>query len=108
MSILCHLHSSRMSPGSENYALVSSLALGRSPHNRSSLSNLSCSTDTSQHWTTPKSMPEGFGERRQHSPLSTERQVVGEGGSSGKSTPNWPRVEEGGEPDRGSTGEIDQ
>uniref|UniRef100_A0A4W5L9I4 Uncharacterized protein n=1 Tax=Hucho hucho TaxID=62062 RepID=A0A4W5L9I4_9TELE len=49
-----------------------------------------------------------FGERRQHSPLSTERQVVGEGGSSGKSTPNWPRVEEGGEPDRGSTGEIDQ
>uniref|UniRef100_A0A4W5L9I2 Uncharacterized protein n=1 Tax=Hucho hucho TaxID=62062 RepID=A0A4W5L9I2_9TELE len=54
------LDTKRMSPGSENYALVSSLALGRSPHNRSSLSNLSCSTDTSQHWTTPKSMPEGY------------------------------------------------
>uniref|UniRef100_A0A8C7MQW7 Signal-induced proliferation-associated 1 like 1 n=1 Tax=Oncorhynchus kisutch TaxID=8019 RepID=A0A8C7MQW7_ONCKI len=90
------LDTKRMSPGSENYAVTSSLALGRSPHNRSSPSNLSCSTDTSQHWRTQKSMPEGFGERRQHSPLSTERQVVGEGGASGKSTPNWPRVEEGG------------
>uniref|UniRef100_A0A8C7INC0 Signal-induced proliferation-associated 1 like 1 n=1 Tax=Oncorhynchus kisutch TaxID=8019 RepID=A0A8C7INC0_ONCKI len=98
------LDTKRMSPGSENYAVTSSLALGRSPHNRSSPSNLSCSTDTSQHWRTQKSMPEGFGERRQHSPLSTERQVVGEGGASGKSTPNWPRVEEGGGSDRGSTG----
>ncbi|XP_045067105.1 signal-induced proliferation-associated 1-like protein 1 [Coregonus clupeaformis] len=100
------LDTKRMSPGSENYALASSVALGRSPHNRSSPSNLSCSSDTSQgsqHWRTQKSMPEGFGERRQHSPLSTERQVVGEGGASGKSTPNWQRVEEGGGPDRGST-----
>uniref|UniRef100_A0A6Q2YZ00 Signal-induced proliferation-associated 1 like 1 n=1 Tax=Esox lucius TaxID=8010 RepID=A0A6Q2YZ00_ESOLU len=44
-----------------------------------------------------------FGERRQHSPLSSERQAVGEGGTSGKSTPNWPRVEEGGVSDRAST-----
>uniref|UniRef100_A0A8C1UXI6 Signal-induced proliferation-associated 1-like protein 1 n=1 Tax=Cyprinus carpio TaxID=7962 RepID=A0A8C1UXI6_CYPCA len=40
------LDSKRMSPGSENYALTSSLMLGRSPHNRSSPSNLSCSSDT--------------------------------------------------------------
>uniref|UniRef100_A0A8C4HSG7 Signal-induced proliferation-associated 1 like 1 n=1 Tax=Dicentrarchus labrax TaxID=13489 RepID=A0A8C4HSG7_DICLA len=37
----------RMSPGSESYSLASSMALGRSPHNRSSPSNLSCSSDTS-------------------------------------------------------------
>uniref|UniRef100_A0A3Q3FCV2 Signal-induced proliferation-associated 1 like 1 n=1 Tax=Labrus bergylta TaxID=56723 RepID=A0A3Q3FCV2_9LABR len=37
----------RMSPGSESYSLASSMALGRSPHNRSSPSNLSCSTDAS-------------------------------------------------------------
>uniref|UniRef100_A0A671PFM3 Signal-induced proliferation-associated 1-like protein 1 n=1 Tax=Sinocyclocheilus anshuiensis TaxID=1608454 RepID=A0A671PFM3_9TELE len=40
------LDSKRMSPGSENYALTSSLMLGHSPHNRSSPSNLSCSSDT--------------------------------------------------------------
>ncbi|XP_077076505.1 signal-induced proliferation-associated 1-like protein 1 isoform X2 [Siphateles boraxobius] len=80
----------RVSPGSENYALTSSLMLGRSPHNRSSPSNLSCSSDTgsgSAHWR-QKSMPEG------HSPLPAERQMVAEGGSSGKSTPSWPRVED--------------
>uniref|UniRef100_A0A3Q2U8P3 Signal-induced proliferation-associated 1 like 1 n=1 Tax=Fundulus heteroclitus TaxID=8078 RepID=A0A3Q2U8P3_FUNHE len=37
----------RMSPGSESYSLASSLALGRSPHNRSSPSNLSCSSEAS-------------------------------------------------------------
>lgn len=50
----------RMSPGSESYSLASSLALGRSPHNRSSPSNLSCSSDasgSSAHWR-QKSMPE--------------------------------------------------
>uniref|UniRef100_A0A3Q3GWH9 Signal-induced proliferation-associated 1 like 1 n=1 Tax=Kryptolebias marmoratus TaxID=37003 RepID=A0A3Q3GWH9_KRYMA len=41
------LDSKRMSPGSESYSLASSLALGRSPHNRSSPSNLSCSTEAS-------------------------------------------------------------
>uniref|UniRef100_A0A3B5AH70 Signal-induced proliferation-associated 1-like protein 1 n=1 Tax=Stegastes partitus TaxID=144197 RepID=A0A3B5AH70_9TELE len=49
-----------MSPGSESYSLASSLALGRSPHNRSSPSNLSCSSDasgSSAHWR-QKSMPE--------------------------------------------------
>uniref|UniRef100_A0A8C2WTY8 Signal-induced proliferation-associated 1 like 1 n=1 Tax=Cyclopterus lumpus TaxID=8103 RepID=A0A8C2WTY8_CYCLU len=41
------LDTKRMSPGSEGYSLASSLALGRSPHNRSSPSNLSCSSDAS-------------------------------------------------------------
>uniref|UniRef100_A0A8C1V9W5 Signal-induced proliferation-associated 1 like 1 n=1 Tax=Cyprinus carpio TaxID=7962 RepID=A0A8C1V9W5_CYPCA len=91
------LDSKRLSPGSENYALTSSLMLGRSPHNRSSPSNLSCSSDTgsgsSAHWR-QKSMPEGFAHNR-HSPLPTERQMGAEDGSSGKSTPSWPRVEDG-------------
>ncbi|XP_059354623.1 signal-induced proliferation-associated 1-like protein 1 isoform X3 [Carassius carassius] len=90
------LDSKRMSPGSENYALTSSLMLGRSPHNRSSPSNLSCSSDTGSgsaaHWR-QKSMPEGFALNR-HSPLPTERQIMAEDGSSGKSTPSWPRVED--------------
>ena len=42
-----------------------------------------------------------------HSPMSAERRdLVGEGGSSGKSTPNWSRMEEGGGAERGSTGEY--
>uniref|UniRef100_A0A8C8FC21 Signal-induced proliferation-associated 1 like 1 n=1 Tax=Oncorhynchus tshawytscha TaxID=74940 RepID=A0A8C8FC21_ONCTS len=64
------LDTKRMSPGSENYAPVSSLALGRSPHNRSSLSNLSFSSDTSQHWRTQKSMPEGGHSPREDSSSS--------------------------------------
>uniref|UniRef100_A0A8B9HA62 Signal induced proliferation associated 1 like 1 n=1 Tax=Astyanax mexicanus TaxID=7994 RepID=A0A8B9HA62_ASTMX len=48
------LDSKRMSPGSENYSLASSIVMGHSPHNRSSPSNLSCSSDTgsggSAHW----------------------------------------------------------
>uniref|UniRef100_A0A671PJW3 Signal-induced proliferation-associated 1-like protein 1 n=1 Tax=Sinocyclocheilus anshuiensis TaxID=1608454 RepID=A0A671PJW3_9TELE len=90
------LDSKRMSPGSENYALTSSLMLGHSPHNRSSPSNLSCSSDTgsgsSAHWR-QKSMPEGFAHNR-HSPLPAERQMGAEEGSSDKSTPSWPRVED--------------
>ncbi|KAM8847384.1 LOW QUALITY PROTEIN: signal-induced proliferation-associated 1-like protein 1 [Synchiropus picturatus] len=96
------LDTKRMSPGSESYSLASSLALGRSPHNRSSPSNLSCSSDASgasAHWR-QKSMPEQFASNR-HSPLSSERQVVGEGGSGGKSQ-NWSRMEDGGS-ERGST-----
>ncbi|XP_061610308.1 signal-induced proliferation-associated 1-like protein 1 isoform X1 [Phyllopteryx taeniolatus] len=97
------LDTKRISPGSESYSLASSLALGRAPHNRSSPSNLSCSSDasgSSAHWR-QKSMPEQFAGTR-HSPMSNERQVVGEGGSSGKSTPNWSRMEEGAI-ERGST-----
>uniref|UniRef100_UPI0037E82B80 signal-induced proliferation-associated 1-like protein 1 isoform X1 n=1 Tax=Semicossyphus pulcher TaxID=241346 RepID=UPI0037E82B80 len=99
------LDTKRMSPGSESYSLASSLALGRSPHNRSSPSNLSCSSDasgSSAHWR-QKSMPEQFAAPR-HSALSGERrEVVGEGVPSGKSTPNWSRMDEGGGAERGST-----
>uniref|UniRef100_A0A665U6N4 Signal-induced proliferation-associated 1 like 1 n=1 Tax=Echeneis naucrates TaxID=173247 RepID=A0A665U6N4_ECHNA len=39
-----------------------------------------------------------------HSPMPVERrEVAGEGGCSGKSTPNWSRMEEGGGAERGST-----
>ncbi|XP_061098886.1 signal-induced proliferation-associated 1-like protein 1 [Conger conger] len=85
----------RISPGSENYALASSILIGRSPHNRSSPSSLSCSSDTgSAHWR-QKSMPEGFGGSR-HSPLSVDRPGIGETSGSGKSTPSWPKTEDGG------------
>ncbi|KAL4656447.1 signal-induced proliferation-associated 1-like protein 1 isoform X2 [Arapaima gigas] len=86
----------RFSPGSDNYALASSIVMGRSPHSRNSPSSLSYSSDTgsggSAHWR-QKSMPEGFGVSR-HSPLSVDRQSIGEAGSSGKSTPSWQRMEE--------------
>uniref|UniRef100_A0A3Q4GE15 Signal-induced proliferation-associated 1 like 1 n=1 Tax=Neolamprologus brichardi TaxID=32507 RepID=A0A3Q4GE15_NEOBR len=91
------LDTKRMSPGSESYSLASSLALGRSPHNRSSPSNLSCSSDasgSSVHWR-QKSMPE-FASNR-HSPMSGERrEVAGESGSGGKSSSSWSRMDEGG------------
>lgn len=37
---------------------------------------------------------------------SERREVVGDGGSSGKSTPNWSRMDEGGGAERGSTGKC--
>ncbi|KAJ8378142.1 hypothetical protein AAFF_G00247800 [Aldrovandia affinis] len=87
------LEPKRMSPGSENYALASSILIGRAPHNRSSPSSLSCSSDTgSAHWR-QKSMPEGFGGSR-HSPLSGDRPGIGD--TVGKSTPGWPKTEDGG------------
>ncbi|XP_035764417.1 signal-induced proliferation-associated 1-like protein 1 [Neolamprologus brichardi] len=99
------LDTKRMSPGSESYSLASSLALGRSPHNRSSPSNLSCSSDasgSSVHWR-QKSMPEQFASNR-HSPMSGERrEVAGESGSGGKSSSSWSRMDEGGGAERGST-----
>ncbi|KAI5090862.1 signal-induced proliferation-associated 1-like protein 1, partial [Silurus meridionalis] len=88
------LDSKRMSPGSENYALASSMAMARPTHTRSSPSNLSCSSDTGSsgaaHWR-QKSMPEGFVPNR-HSPLPPERQMMGDGG--GKSTSGWTRVDD--------------
>ncbi|XP_078799081.1 signal-induced proliferation-associated 1-like protein 1 isoform X3 [Oryzias latipes] len=101
------LDSKRMSPGSESYSLASSLALGRSPHNRSSPSNLSCSSEasgSSAHWR-QKSMPEQFAGSR-HSPLSSDRREgAGESGSGGKSSSSRARMEEGGGSERGSTGD---
>ncbi|XP_036405692.1 signal-induced proliferation-associated 1-like protein 1 isoform X2 [Megalops cyprinoides] len=85
----------RNSPGSENYGLASSILIGRSPHNRSSPSSLSCSSDTGPaHWR-QKSMPEGFGSSR-HSPVSVDRPGIGETSSSSKSMPSWPKADEGG------------
>lgn len=44
-----------------------------------------------------------------HSPMPAERrEVAAEGGSSGKSTPNWSRMEEVGGSERGSTGKFEQ
>ncbi|KAG5846874.1 hypothetical protein ANANG_G00119600 [Anguilla anguilla] len=85
----------RISPGSENYALASSMMIGRSPHNRSSPSSLSCSSDTGPaHWR-QKSMPEGFGGSR-HSPLSVDRPGIGDTSGSSKSTASWPKSDDGG------------
>ncbi|MGH0164276.1 UNVERIFIED_CONTAM: hypothetical protein FKN15_046783 [Acipenser sinensis] len=86
----------RFSPGSNsNYALVSQ-------HGRNSPSSLSYSSDTGSgggsHWR-QKSVPEGFEVR--HSPLSVDRQSIGEMGSSGKSTPSWQHNQEA---DMGSAG----
>ncbi|XP_041132410.1 signal-induced proliferation-associated 1-like protein 1 isoform X1 [Polyodon spathula] len=86
----------RFSPGSNsNYALVSQ-------HGRNSPSSLSFSSDTGSgggsHWR-QKSVPEGFEVR--HSPLSVDRQSIGETGSSGKSTPSWQHNQEA---DMGSAG----
>lgn len=42
-----------------------------------------------------------------HSPMSAERrEVITESASSGKSTPNWSRMEESGGSERGSTGKL--
>ncbi|KAJ8290429.1 hypothetical protein GJAV_G00012750 [Gymnothorax javanicus] len=95
----------RFSPGSDNYALASSIVMGRSAHNRNSPSILSYSDvgpATSAHWR-QKSMPDGMGGNR-NSPLPVDRHSTGEGsGSSGKSTPNRPRTEDGGK--AGAVGE---
>ncbi|KAK7806687.1 hypothetical protein U0070_026183, partial [Myodes glareolus] len=85
----------RLSPGSDIYVTVSSMALARSQC-RNSPSNLSSSSETGSGGGTyrQKSMPEGFGVSRR-SPASIDRQntqsdiVV-----TGKSTPSWQRGED--------------
>uniref|UniRef100_A0A8D0FZM8 Signal induced proliferation associated 1 like 1 n=1 Tax=Sphenodon punctatus TaxID=8508 RepID=A0A8D0FZM8_SPHPU len=88
------LESRRLSPGSDVYVTVSSIALGRSQQCRNSPSNLSTSSDTGSGGGTyrQKSMPEGFGMSRR-SPASIDRQNTDTGGS-GKSTPSWQRSED--------------
>ncbi|KAM4014516.1 signal-induced proliferation-associated 1-like protein 1 isoform 5-T5 [Anomaloglossus baeobatrachus] len=91
------LESKRLSPASEIYVSVSSVAIGRSQQCRNSPSNLSTSSDTgssggSSH--RQKSMPEGFGVGRR-SPASIDRQnTQGDLVASGKSTPNWQRSDD--------------
>ncbi|XP_044128742.1 signal-induced proliferation-associated 1-like protein 1 isoform X5 [Bufo gargarizans] len=88
------LENKRLSPASEIYVSVSSVAIGRSQQCRSSPSNLSTSSDTGSSGGSThrqKSMPEGFGVGRR-SPASIDRQnTQGELVASGKSTPNWQR-----------------
>ncbi|XP_073408819.1 signal-induced proliferation-associated 1-like protein 1 isoform X6 [Dendrobates tinctorius] len=91
------LENKRLSPASEIYVSVSSVAIGRSQQCRNSPSNLSTSSDTgssggSNH--RQKSMPEGFGVGRR-SPASIDRQnTQGDLMASGKSTPNWQRSDD--------------
>ncbi|KAM9293844.1 signal-induced proliferation-associated 1-like protein 1 [Gastrophryne carolinensis] len=91
------LENKRLSPGSEIYVSVSSVAIGRSQQSRSSPSSLSTSSDTGSSGCSQrrqKSMPEGFGVGRR-SPASIDRQnTQGDLMASGKSTPNWQRSEE--------------
>ncbi|XP_055144930.1 signal-induced proliferation-associated 1-like protein 1 isoform X5 [Symphalangus syndactylus] len=85
----------RLSPGSDIYVTVSSMALARSQC-RNSPSNLSSSSDTGSVGGTyrQKSMPEGFGVSRR-SPASIDRQnTQSDIGGSGKSTPSWQRSED--------------
>ncbi|XP_071971711.1 signal-induced proliferation-associated 1-like protein 1 isoform X7 [Engystomops pustulosus] len=91
------LENKRLSPASEIYVSVSSVAIGRSQQCRNSPSNLSTSSDTgssggSSH--RQKSMPEGYGVGRR-SPASIDRQnTQGDLVASGKSTPNWQRSDD--------------
>ncbi|XP_012782185.2 signal-induced proliferation-associated 1-like protein 1 isoform X1 [Ochotona princeps] len=86
----------RLSPGSDIYVTVSSMALARSQC-RNSPSNLSSSSETGSGGGTyrQKSMPEGFGVSRR-SPASIDRQnTQSDMSGSGKSTPSWQRSEDG-------------
>ncbi|XP_031808452.1 signal-induced proliferation-associated 1-like protein 1 isoform X6 [Sarcophilus harrisii] len=86
----------RLSPGSDIYVTVSSIALARSQQCRNSPSNLSSSSETGSGGGTyrQKSMPEGFGMSRR-SPASIDRQNTQTDISvSGKVTPSWQRSEE--------------
>lgn len=85
----------RLSPGSDIYVTVSSMALARSQC-RNSPSNLSSSSEPGSGGGTyrQKSMPEGFGVGRR-SPASIDRQnTQADLGGSGKSTPSWQRSED--------------
>lgn len=85
----------RLSPGSDIYVTVSSMALARSQC-RNSPSNLSSSSETGSGGGTyrQKSMPEGFGVSRR-SPASIDRQnTQSDISGSGKSTPSWQRSED--------------
>uniref|UniRef100_A0A3Q2HW37 Signal induced proliferation associated 1 like 1 n=1 Tax=Equus caballus TaxID=9796 RepID=A0A3Q2HW37_HORSE len=86
----------RLSPGSDIYVTVSSMALARSQQCRNSPSSLSSSSETGSGGGTyrQKSMPEGFGVSRR-SPASIDRQnTQSDIGGSGKSTPSWQRSED--------------
>ncbi|XP_063295785.1 signal-induced proliferation-associated 1-like protein 1 isoform X3 [Pelobates fuscus] len=91
------LENKRLSPGSEIYVTVSSVAIGHSQQSRNSPSNLSSSSDTGSAGGShrrQKSMPEGFAVGRR-SPASLDRQSTHtDTTGSGKSTPSWQRSED--------------
>lgn len=91
------LENKRLSPASELYVSVSSVAIGRSQQCRNSPSNISTSSDTGSSGGSThrqKSMPEGFGVGRR-SPASIDRQnTQGDLVASGKSTPSWQRSDD--------------
>ncbi|KAJ3613158.1 hypothetical protein NHX12_019410 [Muraenolepis orangiensis] len=78
------VHPKRYSPGNDNYALACSIAMGRSAQHNANNSSPSAqsyadsSGPGSIHWR-QKSLPEGFNHNIRRSPVSGERQVVGEG-----------------------------
>ncbi|KAM3871035.1 signal-induced proliferation-associated 1-like protein 1 [Diretmus argenteus] len=97
------LNPKRYSPGNDNYALACSIVMGRSQHNANSPSTPSYTdsgTVGSTHWR-QKSVPDGFNNNNRHSPVSSERQVVGEGVNGMKPSPGsgsgvvWARPGEG-------------
>ncbi|XP_055720777.1 signal-induced proliferation-associated 1-like protein 1 isoform X2 [Salvelinus fontinalis] len=98
------LNPKRYSPGNDNYALACSIVMGRSPHTRkapTSLSYIDTGSTGSNHWR-QKSMPDGFNNNTRHSPVSAERQRVGEGSNGTKPATGWPRAVEGELADRGA------
>ncbi|XP_071183603.1 signal-induced proliferation-associated 1-like protein 1 isoform X2 [Salvelinus alpinus] len=98
------LNPKRYSPGNDNYALACSIVMGRSPHTRkapTSLSYIDTGSAGSNHWR-QKSMPDGFNNNTRHSPVSAERQGVGEGSNGTKPATGWPRAVEGELADRGA------
>ncbi|XP_040916648.1 signal-induced proliferation-associated 1-like protein 1 [Toxotes jaculatrix] len=93
------LNPKRYSPGNDNYALACSIVMGRTLHNTNSPSSLSY-TDTmsSNHWR-QKSVPDGFNNNNCQSPVSSVRQVTGDGVSGIKVCSStgvgWSRTGEG-------------
>ncbi|XP_014066410.2 signal-induced proliferation-associated 1-like protein 1 isoform X1 [Salmo salar] len=97
------LNPKRYSPGNDNYALACSIVMGRSPHTRkapTSLSYIDTGSAGPNHWR-QKSMPDGFNNNTRHSPVSAERQGVGEGSNGTKPATGWPRAVEEEVADRG-------
>ncbi|XP_037602353.1 signal-induced proliferation-associated 1-like protein 1 [Sebastes umbrosus] len=69
----------RYSPGNDNYALACSIVMGRTLHNTNSPSSVPYTDTTSSNQWRQKSMPEGFNNNNCQSPVSSVRQVPGEG-----------------------------
>ncbi|XP_034419563.1 signal-induced proliferation-associated 1-like protein 1 [Cyclopterus lumpus] len=73
------LNPKRYSPGNDNYALACSIVMGRTMHNTNSPSSLPCTDAMSSNQWRQKSMPDGFNNNSCQSPVSSLRQLAGEG-----------------------------